>query len=131
MLVDFDHSPPLREPGSELFVFGQTFSQAVQALGDFVAGAERQRRRSLIHFDSGNDSANRKQLGERNAVTCALTQRFVKENHTADEAFDAVGREKEFAISSTVLFRGLNMDRSETFLDRRAAFVGRQHALLL
>src|SRR3989344_40751 len=130
VLVDLDHRAPLRELCSKLFVLGETFAQAVQPLGDFVAGIQRQRLGAFVHLDPGGDPPARQQPGKGSAVAGALAQGFVEENDAADIALDTVGGKKYFAVAPAVFFGGLGLDRIETLLDRGTAFVRRQHALL-
>src|SRR3546814_4837358 len=55
--VDGQHGAPLGEAGAELVVFRHALRQAVEALGDLLAIAARQRLHTLVDLDAGDDAA--------------------------------------------------------------------------
>ena len=55
-VADRDHGAPLREARAELVVLRKPFPQAVEALGDRLAGEQGERLRAGVDLDPGNDA---------------------------------------------------------------------------
>src|SRR5205085_8787175 len=121
---------PLLEPGAEVAVLLEPAAEAVEALGDRLAGRVRERLRALVDLDPGDDPAALEQLRERRAVGRGLPDRLVEEDDAADELLDSLGREEEIAVGAAVLLRRLEVDRVEALLDRAVALVGGEDALV-
>src|SRR3954454_11346920 len=102
VLVNFYHCPPFCESCPELFIFRQPIAQSIQPLCDFLSGVQRERLCALIDFYTGYDPTAREKSRERSAVTGALAQGFVKQDHPTDIVFNAFGGEKQFTVSSAV-----------------------------
>ena len=83
-VADRDHGAPLREARAELAVLLEPLAQAVEALGDLLAGRERERLRALVDLDAGDDPLPLEQLRERRAVGGRLADRLVVEDDAAD-----------------------------------------------
>jgi hypothetical protein len=124
-----DYGAPLGEAGAKLPVLGQALAEAVEALGDRLAGSVRERLGTLVDLDPRDDSTPREQLGEGGAVVRALADRLVVEDDAADELLRALGGEEEVAVGPPGLLRGLHVDRREALLDRPRRLVGGQDAL--
>src|SRR6185312_8324808 len=63
--ADVDDGAPLGELGAELAVFDQPLAQAVEAFGDGLARAERQRLGARIDLDAWNCAGLRDELDQR------------------------------------------------------------------
>src|SRR6185437_14061397 len=130
-LGDVDHRAPLREPRSERAVFDEPLAQAVEPLGDGLAGEARQRLRAEVDFDARDDAVLRQVLRERSAIARLLPDRLVVEDHTADRLFRARGGEEQLAVTAAVLLGGVQPDGVEALLDGAAALVRGQNPLAL
>src|SRR5262249_56409203 len=71
------------------------------------------------------------QLRERRPVARRLADRLVEEDDAADVLLDALRGEQQLAVGAPVVFRGLDVDRVETLLDRAVALVGGEDPLAL
>src|SRR5207249_4266215 len=92
-LANGDHRPPLGKARAELSIFGQSLTQSVETLGNFLAGKIRHRLGAFVDFDAGNDSLLLEDFDKSATVASLLPNRFVKENHAADK-FARAGRGK-------------------------------------
>ena len=121
--VDRVRRAPLREARAELAVLLEPRAQPVEAFGDRLAVRERERLRTLVDLDPGDDALRLEQLRERRAVVPRLADRLVEEDDAADVLLDAFGREQQVAVGAPVVLRRLDADRVETLLDRAGALV--------
>ena len=64
-------------------------AEAVEALGDLLAGEAGLVVRAGVHLDPGDDALRREQLGERRAVVRRLANRLVVQDHAADGVLHA------------------------------------------
>src|SRR5690242_13988733 len=119
------------EARAEPAVLLEPCAQAVEALGDGLALGERERLRTGVDLDPGDDALRREQLRERRAVERALADGLVEEDDAADELLGAFSREEEVAIRAPVLFGRFDADRVESLLDRARALVRGKDSLAL
>ena len=97
--ADVDHRAPFGELGAELAIFDEPLAQAVEALGDELAGAERQRLRALVDLDAGQRARLLDQLDQRRAVLGVLPDGLVVEDDAGDVLRHRLGRaEQQLAI---------------------------------
>src|SRR5437867_2766162 len=54
-VADRDHRPPLGKARAELSIFGQSLTQSVETLGNFLAVKIRHRLGAFVHFDPRDD----------------------------------------------------------------------------
>src|SRR5690606_11461606 len=71
---DRDHATPFGEPGPQMVVLGEAFTQAIETLGDRLIGEACQRLGASIDLDTGNSAGIRDQLREGCAVLRVLAQ---------------------------------------------------------
>src|SRR6202521_1170713 len=121
--ADVDYRAPLGEAGTELEVLGESFPEAIQALGDLFPRRERKWLGAGVDLDAGNDALLVHVLRERCAVLGLLAQRFVVQDDAADEFRSARRREQQFTVSASGLFGALHIDRLERLLTGSCRFV--------
>ena len=88
-LADDDRRAPLREARAELAVLGESLAQPVQALGDGLAGEQRERLRAGVDLDPGDRAGGLEDLHEGDAVVRRLPDRLVEQDHAADVLAEA------------------------------------------
>src|SRR4029078_6486793 len=67
-------------PGAEPAILREALSQSIQALGDQLAGTERQRRRAFVDLDAGDRARGLDHLDQWRAVLGALADGLVVED---------------------------------------------------
>ena len=117
--ADIDHGAPLGELGAEIAVLDEALAQAVEPLGDHLAGAERQRLRSLVDLDAGERARLLDDLGQRRAILGLLPDRLVIQDDAGDVfGHRLAGAEHHLAIVAAIVLGVLDADRVEALLDR-------------
>src|SRR5690606_31631557 len=120
---------PLGKACTELVVLGEALAQAVEALGDLLARAQRKILGAGIHLDARNDAELLQQLRERRAVGGGLANGLVIHDDAADVLFHARRGEQHFAVGAAQLLGAFHADGVKTLLDGTRAFVGGEDAL--
>ena len=92
---------PLGEACSELPILLKSLAKAIESLGDLLTGKISKDDGALVHFDTWNDAFLRQHFRHKNAFRCLLTQRFVKQDHTADEFVQPASREEQLTIAAS------------------------------
>src|SRR5438034_4368212 len=88
-IADLDDGAPFAEARSQFIVLCKTLAQAVQTFGDLFIRRIGERARSLIYFDSGDNSLLPESFGKRRSVVCFLPDGLIEQDHTADEVAKA------------------------------------------
>ena len=128
-LGNVDHRTPLREAGAEPAVLDQPLAQAVEPLGDGLAGIARERFRAGVDLDAGEHALLRQVLREGRAVLGLLAEGLVEHDDAADPLSRAGRGEQHFAIGAAMFLGRLQLDAVEAFLDAPGALVRGQDAL--
>src|SRR5205809_3323434 len=128
-VADRDHRPPLGKARAELSIFGQSLTQSVETLGNFLAVKIRHRLGAFVHFDPRDDPLLFQRFYETAPVASLLPNRFVKENYTADKFACTGSGKQKFAICATVLLCGRNINALQSLLDRPRTLIGCQDPL--
>ena len=95
--ADVDDRAPLGEARAESAVFREPLAQAVETLGQRLAGKAGERLGAGVDLDAGQDAARREQFRERPAVRGLLAQGLVVEDDAADEC----GARRRAAVNSS------------------------------
>src|SRR5665811_418853 len=82
--ADIDHRAPFAEPGAELAIFDEPVAQAVEPLGDGLAGTEGERLRARVHLDARDRARVFDELDQRRPVRGLLPDGLVVEDHAGD-----------------------------------------------
>src|SRR5439155_10367489 len=83
---------------------------------------------SRIDLDAGKDALVGQDLHQGCPVRRFLADRFVVEDHAADEVGGAGSAKQELTVVATVRLGALDTDRVETALDRARALVCRKYS---
>ena len=126
-----DHRPPLREARAEGVVVLEPFAEAVEALGDLLAGGEGEVLGAGIDLDAGDRAGRLDQVDERRAVLGLLADGLVIEDDAGDGGLHRLGAEQHLAVVAASLLGGLDAERVEALGDGAAALVGGKDALAL
>ena len=127
--ADVDHRAPLGELGAEPAIFDQPLAQPVEALGDHLAGRERQRLGALVDLDAGERAGLLDQLDQRRAVLGLLPDGLVVEDDAGNVLRHRLGRaEQHLAIVAAVVGGRFDADGVEALLDGAGGFVGGENA---
>src|SRR5436309_4518271 len=124
-----DHCAPFGKARAELSIFGQSLTQSVETLGNFLAVKIRHRLGAFVHFDPRDDPLLFQRFYETAPVASLLPNRFVKENYTADKFACTGSGKQKFAICATVLLCGRNINALQSLLDRPRTLIGCQDPL--
>src|SRR4029453_8139740 len=127
--ADGDDRPPLGEAGPQRAVGDQAVGQAVQALGDLLAGEPGQGGGAGVDLDPRDDPLAGQDLGQGGAVGGALAQGLVVADDPADELGRPLGGEHPLPEGATGVLGGGGLEGVEALLDGAAALVGGQDAL--
>ena len=130
IFADRDDGAPLRELGAELHVFFEALRQAVEAFGDRLARAERQRLGAGVDLDARHHALLLEEPVANGVPSYAFWRmRLVVEDDAADVLAEClVVREQHVAVGAAVLLGVLDLDALEALLDRAGAFVGGENA---
>ncbi len=128
--ADVDHPAPFGEARAALVIGREPFAQAVQALGNGLAGKAGQGLGPLVDLDAGDGAGGGDQVDQRRSIGRVLPDGLVEEDDARDVVLQDAGRaEQQFAIVAAILFGGLHPDGVEPRLDRAEGFVGGQQPL--
>jgi hypothetical protein len=129
-LADGDHRPPLGEARAQADVLGDALAQPVQALGDLLAGVQRQVLGAGVDLDPRDDPVLGEKLGEGGAVERLLADGLVVEDDPADVLGEVGGAEEHVAIGLPVGLGALDAEGGEPLADRPRALVRGENALV-
>src|SRR6266704_958322 len=116
---------PLGKARAEPEIVLEPATQAVQSLGHFFSGREREVVCALVHLDAGDDTLFLEVSRERLVARYrALAEGFVEQDHPAHEFLDAFGSEQQIAVGTAVGLRALDSNRLESLLACGAGLVG-------
>ena len=103
--------------------------QAVEAFGDDLARAVRQRLHALVDLDAGERAGLLDQLDQRRAVLGVLADGLVVEDDAGDVfRHRVVGAEQHLAIVAPAVLRAFRADGVEALLDGARGLIGGQDA---
>jgi hypothetical protein len=109
--------------------YSSALAEAVEAFGDDLARAVRQRLHALVDLDAGERAGLLDQLDQRRAVLGLLADGLVVEDHAGDAFRHRLARtEQQLAIIAAAVFGAFDTDGVEALLDRARGFVSRQDA---
>src|SRR5690606_13335972 len=129
VLADGDDGAPLGETGAQLRVLLQAVAQAVQALGDQLAGEAGQRHGALVDLDDRDHAGIGHHLGEGHAVAGGLADGLVIEDGAGDVVAQTRGGQQHFPVGAAVLLGALDADGLETLLDGVGGLIDGDDAL--
>ncbi len=124
-----DDSAPLCEAGAGLVVAGAALVHVGKALRVLFAVRARQPAGALVDLDAENDPVLLEAVDEQRPVVELLEQRLLKEDHTRDEAAEAVGRGQQVAVRAAVLAVIRKVDVLETLPNGANRLIRGQDAL--
>src|SRR4051812_10580978 len=128
-VADCDDRAPFGKTRAKLPVFGQSLAQSVQTFRDFFSWKTSHGLGAFVHLDPWNDPLLLKHFNKTPPVAILLPNRFVEENHTADEFAGTFCSKQDFAIHPPVLLVRRHIDAFQSLLDGSRTFVGCQNAL--
>ena len=120
---------PLGKAHALRFVSLEALGQAIQSLGDQIARRAGKGCRALVHLDTGHDASAGQDLRQRRAVLGVLSERFLEQNHSAQELFGAGGRYQQRPVGAAGFVGAIDADSLEPLADGRQALVRRENAL--
>src|SRR5918992_1623 len=123
---DRDHRSPLGEARPELAVLRQAPSKAVESLCDGFARRARERLRTGVDLDAGENIARGEVLREGRAGAGGLAQRLVEHDHSAHVLGHAVRGEQQLAERAARLSARLDPGGLEPLVHRARALIGGQ-----
>src|ERR1035437_5430931 len=126
--VNRNHRAPFGETRSEIPILDKPVAKTIKPLRDLFAGEVGEGNSSFVHLDAGNDALLRESFRYGDAVRRPLANRFVEQNHAADEFAQSWSRELHLAIDAAVFLSGRNVERLESLFDGRKTFIRRQDA---
>src|SRR6266436_5569898 len=128
-LGNIDDCAPFGEARAEPAVVAEPLAQAVESLGDGLAVETRERLRTQVHLDTGDDALLHQVLRKRRTLPGLLADGLVVQDDAADRLGGAWRREQHLAIGAAMLLGRLQLDAIEALLDGAAALVRGQNTL--
>ena len=127
-VLDLVDLAPLGETGALFLVGLQALGQAIQPLGDEIAGGQRQGDLALVHLDAGHDALVPGRLGNGAAVAGLLAQGLFEQDDARDVLAQPLGGHQQVAPGAAGLLGGLHADGGEALGDGGQALVGGEDA---
>ncbi len=130
--ADVDHRPPFGEARAEAIVLLEPLAEAVEALGDLLAGREGKVLGAGVDLDAGHRAGGLDQVDQRRAVLGLLSDGLVIEDDAGDGGLHRlVGAEQHLAVIAAAVLARLDAEGVEALGDGAAALVGGKDALAL
>lgn len=122
---------PLGKTCALFLVAFQPVGQAVQSVGDQVAGSAGQGTLALVHLDTGNDLLGPGDFRQGNLIVILLCQSLLEQDDTGDVFSEIRCIQQQRPVSAPVFFSSLDVDAGEALGNRWQAFVRGQNTAVI